>query len=159
MTIKEKICFALIGWSAIRMNTVLERYGHSVRKKTIYKKTWRQNMQWKQRCRWKQNRSMTRQNIWLFPPVSCRMTPNSVCLCRHRVHGESNKHWRQRRFEPLQETGVKKMINGNVSSEFISLWIGVCTELQILSKTASCRWFYAYKKYKNGNSARRTGLP
>ena len=32
----------------------------------------------------------------------------------------------------------------------------VCTELQILSKTASCLWFYAYKKYKNSNSARRT---
>ena len=32
----------------------------------------------------------------------------------------------------------------------------VCTELQILSKTASRLWFYAYKKYKNSNSARRT---
>ena len=31
-----------------------------------------------------------------------------------------------------------------------------CTELQVLSKTASRLWFYAYKKYKNGNSARRT---
>ena len=34
----------------------------------------------------------------------------------------------------------------------------VCTELQVLSKTASRLWFYAYKKYKNGNSARRTYL-
>ena len=34
----------------------------------------------------------------------------------------------------------------------------VCTELQVLSKTASCLWFYAYKKYKNGHSARRTYL-
>ena len=34
------------------------------------------------------------------------------------------------------------------------LW--VCTELQGLSKTASRLWFYAYKKYKNGNSARPT---
>ena len=34
----------------------------------------------------------------------------------------------------------------------------VCTELQILSKTASRLWFYAYKKYKNGNSPRRTAL-
>ena len=35
----------------------------------------------------------------------------------------------------------------------------VCTELQVLSKTASRLWFYAYKKYKNGNSsARRTAL-
>ena len=32
----------------------------------------------------------------------------------------------------------------------------VCTELQVLSKTVSLLWFYAYKKYKNGNSARRT---
>ena len=32
----------------------------------------------------------------------------------------------------------------------------VCTELQVLSKTASRLWFYAYKKYKNGNSARGT---
>ena len=32
----------------------------------------------------------------------------------------------------------------------------VCAELQVLSKTASRLWFYAYKKYKNGNSARRT---
>ena len=35
-------------------------------------------------------------------------------------------------------------------------YLRVCTELQILSKTASRLWFYAYKKYKNGNSARRT---
>ena len=32
----------------------------------------------------------------------------------------------------------------------------VCTELQVLSKTASRLWFYDYNKYKNGNSARRT---
>ena len=32
------------------------------------------------------------------------------------------------------------------------------TELQVLSKTASRLWFYAYKKYKNGNSASRTAL-
>ena len=31
-------------------------------------------------------------------------------------------------------------------------------ELQVLSKTASRLWFYAYKKYKNGNSSRRTAL-
>ena len=85
-------------------------------------KTRMQNMQWKQRYRWKQNRSMTPRNVWHFPPVSGRMTPNSVCLWRHREHGDSNKRWRQRRYELSQETGVKKMINGNVSSEFISLW-------------------------------------
>ena len=32
----------------------------------------------------------------------------------------------------------------------------MCTELQDLSKTASRLLFYAYKTYKNGNSARRT---
>ena len=34
----------------------------------------------------------------------------------------------------------------------------VCSELQVQSKTASRVWFYAYKKYKNGNSARRTAI-
>ena len=48
------------------------------------------------------------------------------------------------------------MINGNVSSELIFYDLRVCTELQVLSKTASRLWFYTYKKYKNGNSARRT---
>ena len=37
-------------------------------------------------------------------------------------------------------------------------YLRVCTELQVLSKTVSPLWFYAYKKYKNGNSARRTYL-
>ena len=37
-------------------------------------------------------------------------------------------------------------------------YLRVCTELQVLSKTASSLWFYAYKKYKNGNSVRRTYL-
>ena len=32
----------------------------------------------------------------------------------------------------------------------------VCTELQVLSKNCVSLLFYAYKKYKNGNSARRT---
>ena len=85
-------------------------------------KTRTQNTQWKQRYRWKRYRSMTRRNVRHFPPASGRMTPINVCLWRHREHGDSNKRWHQRRFEPSQETGVKKMINGNVSSEFISLW-------------------------------------
>ena len=85
-------------------------------------KTRSQNTQWKQRYRWKRYRSMTRRNVRHFPPASGQMTPINVCLWRHREHGDSNKRWRQRRFEPSQETGVKKMINGNVSSEFISLW-------------------------------------
>ena len=58
---------------------------------------------------------MTRRNVRHFQPAS-------VCLWRHREHGDSKTRWRQRRFEPSQETGVKKTINGNVSSEFISLW-------------------------------------
>ena len=61
-------------------------------------------------------------SLFNVTPASGRMTPINVCLWRHREHGDSNKRWRQRRFEPSQETGVKKMINGNVSSEFISLW-------------------------------------
>ena len=80
------------------------------------------NTQWKQRYRWKRYRSMTLRNVRYFPPASGRMTPINVCLWRHREHCYSNKRWRQRRFEPSQETGVKKMINGNLSSEFISLW-------------------------------------
>ena len=32
----------------------------------------------------------------------------------------------------------------------------VCMELQVPSKTVSRLWFCAYKKFKNGNSARRT---
>ena len=82
-------------------------------------KTRTQNSQWKQRYRWKRYRLMTRRNVRHFPPASGRMTPINVCLWRHREHSDSNKRWRQRRFEPSQETGVKKMINGNVSSEFM----------------------------------------
>ena len=85
-------------------------------------KTRTQNTQWKQRYRWKRYCLMTRRNVRHFPPASGRMTPINVCLWRHREHGDSNKRWRQRRFEPAQETGVKKMINGNMLSEFISLW-------------------------------------
>ena len=107
--------------SAFRMNTVLVLYGNSVHTKRYTNKR-KQNMQWKQWYRWKQNRSMTRRNVRHFPPVSGRMTPNSVCLWRHRGHGDSKNRCRQRQFDPSQKTGVKKMINGNVSSEFISLW-------------------------------------
>ena len=119
-------------------------------------KTRTQNTQWKQRYRWKWYLSVTRRNVRHFPPASGRMTPASVCLWRHREHGDGNKRWRQRRFEPTQDTSVKKMVNGNVSSEFILLWFTSGTELQVLSKTASRLWIYAYKKYKNSNSARRT---
>ena len=88
----------------------------------MYKKPRTQNMQRKQRCWWKQNCLMTRRNVRHFLPISDRMTPNSVCLWNHKEHGDSNKRWCRRQFEPSQETGVKKMINGNVPSEFISLW-------------------------------------
>ena len=50
---------------------------------------------------------MTRQNVRHFLPASGRMTPINVCLWRHKERGDSNKRWRQRRFEPSQETGVK----------------------------------------------------
>ena len=59
-------------------------------------------------------------------------------------------------FEPSQETGVKKMINGNVSSEFISLWFASVYGAASSIQNASRHWFYAYKKYKNGNSTRST---
>ena len=84
------------------------------------------------------------------------MTPTSVCLWRHREHGEGNKRWRQRRFEPSQDTGDKKMIDSNVSPEFISSWFAKLYGAASSIKNASRLWFYAYKKYKNGNSSRRT---
>ena len=84
-------------------------------------KTRTQNTQWKQRYWWKLYRSVAWRNLQHFPPASGRMTPTSVCLWRHRELGNGNKRRRQRRFEPSQEMGVKKMINGNLSSEFISL--------------------------------------
>ena len=62
-------------------------------------------MKWKQRYRWKRYRSKTWWNVQHFPPASGRMTQNSVCLWRHRERRDSNKLWRQRRFEPSQETG------------------------------------------------------
>ena len=119
-------------------------------------KTRAQNTQWKQWYRWKQNRSMTQRNVRHFPPASGRMTPNSVCLWRHRKHGDSNKRWRQMRFELSNEIGVKKMINSNVSSEFISSWFASVHGAASSIQTASRLWLYANKKYKNGNSARRT---
>ena len=113
--------------------------------KNNIQKTRTQNTQWKQRYRWKGYRSMTRRNVRHFPPASGLMTLINVCLWRHREHGDSNKRWRQRRFEPSQETGVKKMINGNVSSDLFHYDLRMCTELQVLSKTASRLWFYATK--------------
>ena len=108
-----------------------------------------QNMQWKQRYRWKRYHTMTRRNVRHFPPASRRLMSvydvigNMVIATSVDARGNS----------------VKKMINLLMAMRCRNkfhddLW--VCTELQILSKTASHLWFYAYKKYKNGNSARHT---
>ena len=107
--------------SAIRINTVLVRYAHPVRTKQNTKNPNAKHAV-KQRYRWKRYRSMTQQNVRHFRAAGGRMTPKSVCLWRHREHGDSNKRWHQRRFEPSQETGIKKMISGSVLSELISLW-------------------------------------
>ena len=103
------------------MNTVLVRNSHSVRTKQ-YTKNLNGKYKVKAEISMKHYRSKTRRNVQHFPPASDRMTSISVYLWRHREHGDSNKRWHQRRFEPSQETGIKKMINGNVSLEFISLW-------------------------------------
>ena len=87
-------------------------------------------MQLKQRYRWQSYRSMTPRNVQHFPSASGRMTPNSVCLWRHREHGDSNKLWRQRWFEQSPRRVHCKMINGNVSSDDLR----VCTELQVFPK-------------------------
>ena len=119
-------------------------------------KTQTQNTQWKQRYWWKRYPSMTRWNVRHFPPASGRMTPNNVCLWRQREHEDSNKRWRQRRFEPSQETGVKKMINGNVSSEFIPLWFASVHGAASFIQNCVSPLVLRLQKYKNGNSARRT---
>ena len=62
---------------------------------------------------------MTWQNVPHFLPA------NSRIMFVYDVIGNmagNNKRWHQRRFEPSQEMGVKKMINRNLSSELISLW-------------------------------------
>ena len=120
------------------------------------KKTRTQNTQWKQRYRWRRYRSMTRRNVRHFLPARGGMTPINVCLWCHKEHGDSNESWRQRRFEPSQETGVKKMINGNVSSEFISLWFASVHRAASSIQNCFSPLVYAYKKYENSNSARRT---
>ena len=66
---------------------------------------------------------MTWLNVRHFPPATGRMTPRNIYLWRGREPGDNNKRWRQRRFEPIQETDVKKMINDIVSSKLISLWL------------------------------------
>ena len=94
------------------MNTVLVRYGHSVRTEQYTKK------------------------------LECKTHRESRDIDENDIV----------QFSSVQETGVKKMINGNVSLELISLLFAS------VYGAASRLWFYAYKKYKNGNSARRTYL-
>ena len=114
-------------------------------------------MQWKWRYRRKRYRSMTRRNVRHFPPASGRKTPINVCLWRHREHGNSNKRWRQRRFKPSQETGVKKIrLMAMRGRNLFHYDLRVYTEMQVLSKIVSPLLFNAYKKYKNSNSARHT---
>ena len=51
----------------------------------------------------------------------------------------------------------KKLINGNVSSEFYFIMICECARsCKFYQKLCLALWFYAYKKNKNGNSLRRT---
>ena len=103
------------------MNTVLVQYYHPVRTKQ-YTKNLNTKHAVKAEISMKMILLMTRRKIRHFPQCSGRMTWNSVCLWCRGEHGVSNKQQRQRRFKPSQETDVKKMIIGNVSSEFISLW-------------------------------------
>ena len=65
----------------------------------------------------------------------------------------SNKRWRQRQFKPSQEWCFKEDDKWQFVVGIDDL--RVCTKLQVLSKTDSRLWFYTFKKYKNGNSARR----
>ena len=91
--------------------SVLVRNGHFVRKKQYTKNPNLQNMSVESRSyRWKQNAfNDSSDNVQHFPPVSSRMYAElAFVIWRHREHGDSNKRWRQRRFEPSQETGVKK---------------------------------------------------
>ena len=107
---------------------------------------------WKQRYRWKQYRSMTRRNVQHFPPASGRMAfvyyvtgkmVGSTVATSVDARGDSSN--RKKR--------VFKRLNGNVSSEWISLRFA--SENGTASSIKNCIWFYAYKKYRNGNSARR----
>ena len=103
------------------MNTVLVRYGHS-----LCTKQYTKNPNAKYAVEAEISMKTISFNVSakrsVFPPASGRMTPINVYLWRNKEHGDSNKCWRQRRFESSQETDVKKMITVNVSSEFISLW-------------------------------------
>ena len=137
------------------MNTVVVRYVHPVRTKQYTKKR-TQNTQWKQGYRWKRYRSMTRRNVRHFPLPIGWMTPKSVCLWHHQEHGDSNKRWRKRRNQPSPERLLRRLKMAMCRLNWLHNDLTVRRKLQVLSKTASRLWLNAYKKYKNGNYARRT---
>ena len=83
----------------------------------------------KQNTQWKQNIDKNKIVQWLgdtfgvIPRLAAewRRIPSYDVIWNM---AGSNKRWRQRRFEPSQEKDVlKKIINGNVSSELILLWL------------------------------------
>ena len=79
------------------MNTVLAQYGHPVRTKQHTK-----NPNIKHAV--KAEISMKTISLNYSAKRSCIfLTPNSVCLWRHKEHGDSNKCWHQRQFKPSQE--------------------------------------------------------
>ena len=64
----------------------------------------------------------------------------------------SNKHWRQSRFETSQETVVKKIINGKVSSVLISLWFASVYGATSSNQNCVSPLLLCLQKYKNSNS-------
>ena len=84
------------------------------------------------------------------------MTPKGVCLWCHREHGDSNERGRPRQLEPSEETGVKKMTKDNVSSELVALWFACVYEAASSIQNFASPLVFRLKKYKNGNSARRS---
>ena len=72
-------------------------------------------VQWNIVCyRWKQYRSKTQRNVQHFLPASNQWQQILfVCDIIGNMAG-SNKHCNQRRFEPSQNTGVKKMMSSEL---------------------------------------------
>ena len=102
------------------MNAVLVRYDHPFRTKQYTKKS-----KHKHAVKAKISMKKILFNIWAKRaafPASGRVSPNTVCVWRHREHGNSNKRRHKWRFEPSQEMCVQKMANGNVCYELNLLW-------------------------------------
>ena len=119
------------------MNTVLLQYGYYVRTKRYENKI----VQW----------------LGETFGIICRLTAEWRRIPFYDVIGNmagSNKRLRQRRFKPSQEWCFKENDKWQCVVRIDDL--RVCTKLQVLSKTESRLLFYTFKKYKNGNSARRT---